>query len=105
MSSSNTKKSNTRNYSYTCHTCNSSYVGRREQADKTKRFCKDSCRKAKSRQPDKATKRQSRIEDQFNRFCKSSFGQWIIRECIKANTVCIMMTHTTASLFEPGTVP
>ena len=100
MSSSNTKKSNTRNYSYTCHTCNSSYVGRREQADKTKRFCKDSCRKAKSRQPDKATKRQSRIEDQFNRFCKSSFGQWIIRECIKANTVCIMMTHTTALLFE-----
>lgn len=100
MSSSNTKKSSTRNYSYTCYTCNSPYTGRREQADKTKRFCKDSCRKAKSRQPDKATKRQSRIEDQFTRFFKSSFGQWIIRECIKANTVCIMMPHTTASLFE-----
>lgn len=100
MSTSNTKKSSTRNYSYTCYTCNSPYTGRREQADKTKRFCKDSCRKAKSRQADKATKRQSRIEDQFKRFCKSSFGQWIIRECIKANTACIMMGHTTASLFE-----
>lgn len=100
MSTSNTKKSSTRNYSYTCYTCNSPYTGRREQADKTKRFCKDSCRKAKSRQPDRATKRQSRIEDQFIRFCKSSFGQWVIRECIKANTVCIMMPHTTASLFE-----
>ncbi|MCS4281798.1 hypothetical protein M2396_000063 [Pseudomonas sp. BIGb0278] len=100
MSTSNTKKSSTRNYGYTCHTCNSSYVGRREQADKTKRFCHDSCRKAKSRQTDKAVKRQSRIEGQFTRFCKSSFGQWVIRECIKANTVCIMMTHTTTSLFE-----
>jgi hypothetical protein len=100
MSTSNTKKSNTRNYSYTCYTCNSPYSGRREQADKTKRFCKDSCRKAKSRQADKATKRQSRIEEQFTRFCKGSFGQWIIRECIKANTVCIMVGHTTASLFE-----
>ncbi|MDO7909189.1 hypothetical protein Q6A49_01400 [Pseudomonas sp. 22-AL-CL-001] len=99
MSPSKTKK-NTRSYSYTCSTCDSSYIGRREQADKTKRFCKDSCRKARSRQPDKAAKRQSRIEDQFIRFCKSSFGQWVIRECIKASTVCIMMTHTTASLFE-----
>ena len=100
MSTSNTKKSSTRNYSYTCYTCKTPYTGRREQANKTKRFCKDSCRKVKSRQPDKATKRQSRIEEQFTRFCKSSFGQWVIRECIKANTVCIMMTHTTASLFE-----
>lgn len=100
MSTSNTKKSNTRNYSYTCHICNSPFTGRREQADKTKRFCTDSCRKAKSRQTDKATKRQSQIEDQFTRFCKSSFGQWIIRECIKANTACIMMGHTTTSLFE-----
>lgn len=100
MSPSKTKKNNTRNYSYICYTCNSPYTGRREQADKTKRFCKDSCRKAKSREADKAAKRQSRIEDQFARFCKSSFGQWIIRECIKANTVCIMMGHTTSSLFE-----
>lgn len=100
MSSSNTKKNNTRNYSYICYTCNSPYAGRREQADKSKRFCKDSCRKAKSRKADKATKRQSRIEDQFTRFCKSTFGQWIIRECIKASTVCIMTGHTTASLFE-----
>lgn len=100
MSTSNTKNSNTRNYSYACHICNSPYTGRREQADKTKRFCKDSCRKAKSRQPDKATRRHSRIEEQFTRFCKGSFGQWIIRECIKANTVCIIMGHTTASLFE-----
>ncbi|AUZ61328.1 hypothetical protein PRJ_4768 [Pseudomonas sp. XWY-1] len=100
MTPSNTKKSSTRNYSYTCVNCNTSYTGRREQADKSKRFCKDSCRKAKSRGADKAGKRQSRIEEQFTRFCKSSFGQWIIRECIKANTVCIMMGHTTASLFE-----
>ncbi|MFK3921209.1 hypothetical protein ACI2JC_16340 [Pseudomonas fulva] len=100
MSPSKTKKNNTRNYSYICSTCNSPYAGRREQADKSKRFCKDSCRKAKSRQADKATKRQPRIEDQFTRFCKSSFGQWVIRECIKANTACIMMGHTTSSLFE-----
>lgn len=100
MTPSNTKKSSTRNYSYTCVNCNTPYTGRREQADKSKRFCKDSCRKAKSRDADKAAKRQSRIEEQFTRFCKSSFGQWIIRECIKANTVCIMMGHTTASLFE-----
>lgn len=100
MSPSKTKKNNTRNYSYICSTCNSPYAGRREQADKFKRFCKDSCRKAKSRQADKAAKRQTRIEDQFTRFCKGSFGQWIIRECIKANTVCIMMGHTTSSLFE-----
>ncbi|MEW7912957.1 hypothetical protein [Pseudomonas fulva] len=100
MPPSNTKKSSTRNYSYTCVTCNSPYTGRREQADKTKRFCKDSCRKAKSRGADKATKRHSRIEEQFTRFCKNSFGQWIVRECIKANTVCIMTGHTTASLFE-----
>ncbi|HGY9618455.1 TPA: hypothetical protein ACOJNU_000520 [Pseudomonas putida] len=100
MSTSNTKKSNTRNYSYICYTCKTPYTGRREQANKTKRFCKDSCRKVKSRQPDKAAKRQSRIEEQLTRFCKSSFGQWVIRECIKANTVCIMMVHTTASLFE-----
>lgn len=100
MSTSNTKKSSTCNYSYTCYTCKTPYTGRREQADKTKRFCKDSCRKAKSRESDKAAKRQSRIEEQLTRFCKSSFGQWVIRECIKANTVCIMMGHITASLFE-----
>ena len=100
MSPSKTKKNNTRNYSYTCVTCNSPYTGRREQADKSKRFCKDSCRKAKSRGADNATKRQSRIEEQFTRFCKNSFGQWVIRECIKANTVCIMTGHTTVSLFE-----
>lgn len=100
MSPSKTKKNNTRNYSYTCYTCKTPYTGHREQTDKTKRFCKDSCRKAKSRGVYKATKRQSRVEEQFTRFCKNSFGQWIIRECIKANTACIMMGHTTASLFK-----
>lgn len=100
MSPSNTQKNNSRNYSYICFTCKTPYTGRREQTNKSKRFCHDTCRKAKSRQADKVTKRQSRIEEQFTRFCKSTFGQWIIRECIKANTVCIMMGHTTASLFE-----
>ena len=49
MSTSNTKKSNTRNYSYTCYICNSPYTGHREQADKAKQQAGKVTEQAKGR--------------------------------------------------------
>lgn len=89
MSPSKTKK-NTRNYSYTCATCDTPFTGHREQADKSKRFCKDSCRKAKSREADKAAKRQSRIEVQKVQWSKSTAGQFAISQCRREGSVAIL---------------
>lgn len=99
MSTSNTK-SKSSNYSYTCFTCKTSYTGRREQADKSKRFCKDSCRKAKSREAEKAAKRQSRIEVQKTHWSKSTVGKFVIGQCRRAGSVAILWGNTTASLVE-----
>ncbi|WP_256676288.1 hypothetical protein [Pseudomonas sp. CM27] len=99
MSTSKTKN-NTRNYSYICFTCKTPYTGRREQADKTKRFCHDSCRKAKSREAEKAAKQQSRIEEQKNRWSKSPVGKFVIGQCRRAGNVAILWGNTTASLVE-----
>ncbi|WPO28686.1 hypothetical protein REH59_21200 [Pseudomonas sp. BO3-4] len=100
MSPSKTKKNNTRNYSYTCATCDTPFTGHREQADKSKRFCKDSCRKAKSREADKAAKRQSRIEVQKVQWSKSTAGQFAISQCRREGSVAILWGNTTASLVE-----
>ena len=99
MSTSKTKTS-TRNYSYICVTCKTPYTGHREQADKSKRFCKDSCRKAKSRQAEKAAKRQSRLEVQKIRWSKSTVGKFVIEQCRRAGSVAVLWGNTTASLVE-----
>ncbi|MNM47235.1 hypothetical protein D3C81_581980 [compost metagenome] len=87
---------------YICCQCGSEYNAKK-YVDPSKRYCSTACKQKVHRAKQVSTKevkRQSRIEEQFTRFCKSSFGQWVIRECVKANTVCIMMGHTTDSLFE-----
>lgn len=99
MSKSKTKK-NTRKYDYICFTCKTPYIGRREQADKSKRFCHDTCRKTKSRQADKAAKRQSRIEVQKVQWSKSTMGNFVIGQCRRAGNVGILWGNTTASLVE-----
>ncbi|VVM85449.1 hypothetical protein [Pseudomonas fluorescens] len=100
LANTKAKKAKSTEYDYRCYHCKDPYKGRREQADKSKRFCKDACRQAKARSTKKAEKKVSRIEEQFIRWYKSTNGKYVFDYCRDAGTVGVMLGHTTASLFD-----
>ncbi|WPN48663.1 hypothetical protein [Pseudomonas sp. P8_241] len=100
LTNTKAKKAKSTEYDYICYCCKDPYKGKREQADKSKRFCKDACRQAKARSAKKAEKKVSRIEEQFIRWYKSTHGKYVFDYCRDAGTVGVLLGHTTASLFE-----
>ncbi|NBA95839.1 hypothetical protein [Pseudomonas sp. R5(2019)] len=100
LTNTKAKKAKSTEYDYTCYSCKDSYKGKREQEDKSKRFCKDACRKAKARAAKRAEKKLTRVEAQFIRYYKSTHGKYVFDYCRDAGTVGILLGHTAASLFE-----
>ncbi len=89
------KSANTTRRKRTCHHCKSSYIPSRSD----QKFCSDACRyKAKSEKQSKANRKK--LERRVSRLRRTGFGQYLVRECIRAGTVQILTGHTPETLHE-----
>lgn len=92
-STNNTKRKRT------CHHCKASYTPSRSD----QKFCSDDCRyKAKSEKQSKAN--QKKLERRASRLRRTGFGQYLVRESIRAGTVQILTGHTPETLHELATL-
>ncbi|MDH1622186.1 hypothetical protein N5F07_13520 [Pseudomonas chengduensis] len=94
-----TKSTTTTKRKRTCHHCKSSYTPSRSD----QKFCSDECRyKAKSEKQSKAN--QKKLERRVSRLRRTGFGQYLVRESVRAGTVQILTGHTPETLHELATL-
>jgi hypothetical protein len=82
-----------------CMNCLSSFIPHR----KDKKFCSRICKEENANNAKKIARELSKERRQLRRdlkFEKSSFGEYIYRECIRAQTVQILQGHTLETLLE-----
>lgn len=81
--------------SRTCHHCKVSY----QPIRKDQKFCSTACKtesvKSKAK---KAT--QAKLERRVSRLRRTGFGQYLVRECVRAKSVQILSLHTAETLHQ-----
>ncbi|WP_139134059.1 MULTISPECIES: hypothetical protein [Pseudomonadaceae] len=79
----------------TCHHCKSKYTPSRTD----QKYCSDTCRYS-ARTEKQSKTNQKKIERRVSRLRRTGFGQYLVRECMRAGSVQILTGHTPDTLHE-----